>query len=251
MFKAPKNHSWIETLDGSLTLFSERFQEACHSTAGAREETLIHYLKGCRVEEKILQTSLNILEVGFGLGLGFMTTLETIQDAKNDFHFLSLEIDHELVGWVVENLMKKNLLSSLSSTPNIISAKFPKGSLTILLGDARQSLPAYLENHPLSFDVIYQDAFSPKKNPTLWTVEWFELLKKHSHQDVTLSTYSASDSVRKSMVEAGWKLQAGEKFGTKRASTRATITGSTDTEILLHLGRCPTPAMTDKNIEMK
>jgi tRNA U34 5-methylaminomethyl-2-thiouridine-forming methyltransferase MnmC len=251
----PKNHMWLETLDGSRTLFSENFQEACHSLAGARDETLLHYIKGCSVEEKILKKNLTILEVGFGLGLGFLTTLETLEKLPNGFHFLSLEIDRNLVDWVMNEFEQKKIIWNLKrhdlNSNVIIEASFLKGILTVIVGDARETLPELLKQQDILIDAIYQDAFSPKKNPTLWTVEWFELLKKYSDPDVRLSTYSSSDSIRKSMVEAGWKLQPGEKFGSKRSSTRATLSDVSDPKILLNLDRSPTPAFTDKNIEKK
>ena len=119
--------------------------------------------------------------------------------------------------------------------------------MDILIGDARISLPWFLENHSLRFHAIYQDAFSPKRNATLWTYEWFKLLKSASHQQVTLSTYSSSSSIRKSMIKAGWKVYKGEKFGPKRSSTRARLTGVTDPDIIEHLDRSPAMILTDEN----
>jgi len=118
-------------------------------------------------------------------------------------------------------------------------------TLTILQGDARNRLPQYLMNNPIKWHSIYQDAFSPKKNPTLWTKEWFELLKNYSHPDVTLSTYSASTAIRKSLHESGWGVQKGEKFGPKRTSTRAVLQKETDPDILLQMERSPALSLRD------
>lgn len=244
----PKNHQWVETGDGTYTLYSERFQEACHSTTGAKAETVLHYLKGCQVEEKILHQDITILEVGFGLGLGFITTLEVLKDASHRFHFISLEIDGDLVKWVFDDLASKNILTHIQFSDSLASADFKGGTLKVLLGDARKTLPCFLEKSDLKIDVIYQDAFSPKKNPTLWTTEWFELLRSHSNPSVNLSTYSASSSIRKSLITAGWKLHKGEKFGPKRTSTRATLSGESDPDILLHLERSPIPPLQDSNV---
>ncbi len=187
---------------------------------------------------------MTILEVGFGLGLGFLTTLEVLKNSPHQFHFVSLEIDEGLVRWFVEE--HKTLLQNIQWTELSLKARHENGTLEVLIGDARQILPPYSS---LQWDAIYQDAFSPKKNPSLWTVEWFELLKKHSAQDVLMSTYSASSSIRKSMIAAGWKIHKGEKFGPKRTSTRASLTGETDFDISEHLARSPSPALTDANME--
>ena len=242
----PPNHEWVETADGSYTLFSETYQEACHSPSGAREETLLHYVKGCQIEAK---TDLSILEVGFGLGIGFLTTFEILKDRKGRWSFLSLEIDKKLLEWFREENLAHPFLKLLKwETVNgikTLKARGEKIDLTILCGDARVVLPEFIKTNPPQWNAVYQDAFSPKKNPTLWSVEWFALLKSHSKPDVTLSTYSASDSIRKSLIEAGWKLFKGEKFGAKRTSTRATLTGETDPEILLIMSRSPVPPIRD------
>lgn len=253
---APPHHQWVETKDGSFTLFSERFQEACHSTSGAREETKLHYLKGCAIAQKIAELDqLTILEVGFGTGLGFLETYELLKTSHKPWTFLSLELDRDLLEWFRMQNTKHEFLSKLQWTQCgsvlVLEARSDSRALTILCGDARQSLPEYAKLLSVKWSAIYQDAFSPKRNPILWTTEWFTLLKQYSAPDVKLSTYSASNSIRKSLLAAGWALSAGEKFGPKRTSTRADLSGSSDPDILLQLERSPTPAMTDASVSGK
>ncbi|MGE3611793.1 MAG: tRNA (5-methylaminomethyl-2-thiouridine)(34)-methyltransferase MnmD [Bacteriovoracaceae bacterium] len=241
---APPKHSWVSTEDGSFTLFSEEFQEACHSTTGAKSETLLHYISGCRVKEKAQQGEVTILEVGFGLGVGMLTTTESVPEAK--LTFLSLEIDEDLVEWF--RLQNPHFEWKSEHHFKYLHYQNSNLNLFILVGDARKTLQSFLEIYPFKFNVIYQDAFSPKKNPTLWTKQWFKLLKENSLEDVILSTYSASTSIRKSLAESGWKIHKGDKFGPKRTSTRATLNGETDPDILLQMERSPTPALSDDNI---
>lgn len=244
--KAPPKHQWVETGDGSFTLYSEHFQEACHSSSGAKEETLLHYIKGCQIEEKAASLDqLAILEVGFGLGIGFLTTLEVLKDHKRPWTFLSLEMDEDLLLWFQEQHPEFQLKWSKVGEVKVLTSHIGNAELIILCGNARETLPAYLQLHPLKWNAIYQDAFSPKKNPILWTKEWFEFLKSFSAGDVQLSTYSASTSIRKSLLESGWSLQKGEKFGPKRTSTRASLSGDSDPEILLHLERSPVSSLRD------
>jgi tRNA U34 5-methylaminomethyl-2-thiouridine-forming methyltransferase MnmC len=249
----PPNHRWVETDDGSFTLFSEMFQEACHSTSGATQETLLHYIQGCKIKDKILeQNSLAILEVGFGLGVGFLTTFNFLIEFNKPWSFLSLELDEKLLEWFrLQNLTHpflKDLQWIEERGSKRLEVKTSSIQLVILCGDARQTLPLYLSHHALIWNAIYQDAFSPKKNPALWTVEWFELLRQNSHPEVLLSTYSSSSSIRKSLIEAGWKLHPGEKFGPKRSSTRASLQGESAQEILLQLERSPVLALKDDNL---
>jgi tRNA U34 5-methylaminomethyl-2-thiouridine-forming methyltransferase MnmC len=250
----PPNHQWVETDDGSFTLFSENFQEACHSSSGARAETLLHYIQGCKIETQLnSQNQLSILEVGFGLGIGFLTTFDVLKESQKPWSFISLEIDEKLLEWFrLENLnhpFLKALTWKETGLVKILEARSENIHLVILSGDARKTLPAYVKTHDVKWSAVYQDAFSPKRNPILWTTEWFEFLKSHATPEVLLSTYSASSSIRKSLLQAGWILHKGEKFGPKRTSTRAALSGVSDPEILLHLERSPTPALSDDNIE--
>ena len=240
----PPGHTLVTTEDGSITLFSEAFQEACHSATGAKTETILHYIEGCKILEKTKSHSpLIILEVGFGLGVGFLTTLEKIP-ADKKWHFISMELDRNLLQWFCDHHPELKL----EWNDNILETTFENFKLTIIQGDARKKLPDYFKNHPQKVHAIYQDAFSPKRNPTLWTKEWFELLKNYSHPDVILSTYSASGSIRKSLHETGWGLHKGEKFGAKRTSTRAFLNRPSDPEILLQMERSPATALTDLQI---
>jgi tRNA U34 5-methylaminomethyl-2-thiouridine-forming methyltransferase MnmC len=179
---------------------------------------------------------MTILEVGFGVGVGLLTTWEMTKDLPAKIHFVSLEIDPELVNWFTERNKDHPLFRD------------PKFSFEVLIGDARQTLPRYMKEKRPQWNAIYQDAFSPKKNPVLWTKEWFSLLREGSSTDAILSTYSASTSIRKSLLEAGWKLYPGEKFGAKRTSTRARLTGETDALLLESLSQSSVKALTDKDL---
>jgi len=244
--KIPEGHEFIETGDGSFTLFSTSFQEACHSLAGAREETIAYYIKGCHILHKCQEFSpLNILEVGFGLGVGLLTTMEKIPSDKT-CHFVSLEKDKRLLEWFCEEHSELNLKWS----GQILSSSVKNFQITLLLGDGRRELPKYLESHPIKFHAIYQDAFSPKKNPSLWTKEWFTLLKNSSHGEVTLSTYSASSSIRKTLHETGWGVQNGEGFGLKRTSTRAVLNHPTNEDMKSFLERSPVKALVDEDLKL-
>lgn len=248
--KLPQGHSLVETEDGSFTFFSEAFQEACHSTSGAKSETVLHYLNGCKVLERISadHAPFTILEVGFGLGIGFLTTLEMLPKTHR-WRFISLELDRNLLEWFKENHSEHEFLRTMNWDGNLLKASNDLVELIIIQGDARTELAKFLSRYPQQWNAIYQDAFSPRRNPALWTKEWFTLLKEHSHKDVILSTYSASTSIRKSLFETGWNVLKGEKFGPKRTSTRATLTGETDPEILLQMERSPVSALTDLQID--
>jgi tRNA U34 5-methylaminomethyl-2-thiouridine-forming methyltransferase MnmC len=244
--KHGKSRELLPTKDGSLTFFSERYGEHGHSMDGAWQETLTHYIEGCQVEKRLRERSkLTIFEVGLGIGIGLKATLEAHKAAPEcQLHYLSCEIERDLLEHVISEFDLKTTVQKLGQG-ELWSAKLPQCQLDVLFGDVRETLPAYRKQFPLKVDCIYQDAFSPKRNPRLWSVQWFELLKSISKQDTLMSTYSASISIRKAMVEAGWKLQAGQAFGHKKSATRALLCGATDPEIQDKLERSSAQALRD------
>ncbi len=242
-----KNYKPILTDDGSQTLFSERYQEACHSTHGASEETRLHYIQGCSVPDFIRShQAINILEVGFGTGIGLKETLHATEGLGQVF-YLSFEIDPELVEYSLKGFDWKHTNLFNNSSDYLI--EIPNAQIIILIGDARSRITDLKENLTQKFDVIYQDAFSPRRNADLWTKQWFEQLALVSQPHVKMSTYSASSSIRKAMLAAGWSLKAGEKFGPKRTSTRADLSGHSDDEIIDRLKRSPAITLDDNNYQ--
>ena len=214
----------ITTNDDSPTLWSEFFDESCHSHHGAYSETVYNYIEGCKLLNRVNNT---VLEIGFGLGIGLKATLEKIKpDLNNPLHFVSVELDPELIEWSKSHVQCDVFdFKLLQKIDNSYSYESEHLKIEILIGDATKTLA---QTELPSFNAIYQDAFSPKKNPDLWTVEWFELLKKLASQECILSTYSASVSIRKSLLEAGWHPHSHKGFAGKRERTSATLVGPPD-----------------------
>ena len=249
----------VKTKDQSYTVFSEAYNEACHSLDGAWDETLFNYLEGCSIPEKserLGEKALSVLEVGFGLGVGLQVVSDFYEkkEVKKSFVFTSLEIDQGLVEWAIDNWPSSipPLKGSFQKTGGLdyFNGNCGLGKVNILIGDARKTLKKASKLGMIpALDAVFQDPFSPKRNPSLWTVEWFEVLKKASSPEVTLSTYSSSTSVRKSLQAAGWFMRNAPGFSSKRTSTRAFLKGPSDPEVIDKLKRAPINPLRDKDNE--
>ncbi len=246
----------IETEDKSMTLWSEHFDENCHSLAGAIEETDHNYVAPTKVKERSISfDDFTVVEVGFGLGTGVNTTLRAIDKLEGSrIRFFSLELDEGLVKWAIDNNSETfERMPSLSDLKrqmigNIICyrAENNNAQITIACGNARETLPVLVNAGEISnVHAFYQDPFSPKKNPILWTVEWFKDLKRASHPLAILSTYSASSSVKKALYEAGWIPSHRKGFKGKRQSISATLEGEISQDMRDHLNRSPVEPFRD------
>lgn len=245
------NYKIIQTEDNTCTVWSEYFDENCHNLSGAKEETFHNYIFGCEINKKINnQKILNIFDVGFGPGLGLLYLYEFITQSNFDgeVNYYSIEIDEVLIKWAIDNTFSNyNKTVEVKSIPlNYYLIKIQNITAFIFVGDGRKTIPIAKELNLISpLHAIFQDPFSPKKNPVLWTVEWFKLLKDLSDKNVIMSTYSSSVSIRKSMLEAGWIIENLKGFGKKKTMTKAMLKGVISSDLLKELERSPTNSLKD------
>ena len=75
-------------------------------------------------------------------------------------------------------------------------------AIEIYNGDARE----YLKKFNKKIDIVYQDPFSSDVNKSLWTKEYFELIKKISDDDTIITTYSIATPIRLAMWENGFNI---------------------------------------------
>lgn len=228
------NYQVIRTSDGSTTVFSSAFNEACHSGHGAEAETRYIYIDGCEIVER--NTSC-IFEVGFGIGTGWSETVKV----HDNFIFYSTELDEELVLWSQD---KFNHFDNLEKVDDHYIGHKKNAKAVILIGDARERINNFKFEKP--FQAIYQDAFSPKRSPTLWTEEWFSHLLRLSDPEVILSTYSASSGVKKALYTAGWIIEERLGFASKRSSTRAFLKGEMSDQLISKLKNPKIQALRDE-----
>lgn len=78
--------------------------------------------------------------------------------------------------------------------------RFKNFIITPYFDDARQTIK-HLNS---GYNIIFLDAFTPSKLPTLWSLEFFKQLYRLAHKDSLLVTYSNSVAVRHAMTEAGF-----------------------------------------------
>ncbi len=248
------NYKIIETEDLTKTVWSEYFNESCHNLSGAYEETLHNYIHGCKVQERLNHNiNFNVLDVGFGVGIGLKALMDQLASntkSTSIVNYYSIEIDEDFLLWSLKNTFnghKYQVLIEKSLTYYQITSAQKSINAFIFIGDGRKSLPKAFHSNLLNMvDVIFQDPFSPKKNPDLWSVEWFQFLKSISNQNVSLATYSSSISIRKSLVAAGWIIENAKGFANKKTMTKASLLGEIAPELAQQLLRSPSLEIHDK-----
>lgn len=194
--------------DGSFSAYNAAFDECYHSLKdGALRESLYkHIIPAFSACENLRE--MRILDICFGLGYNTLASLyyRQINTLPVNVCIYSPELDSSLL----TNLIDFPYSEEFSKLPlrEIVCALRDRGVyedahtyIEVQLIDAC----AYVREIPhQSIDVIYQDAFSPKKNPELWSEEYFAQLYRILSPNGILTTYSQSATIRKNALSCGF-----------------------------------------------
>ena len=240
----------IITADGSVTFFSEDWKEHYHTKTGARLEADKKFVEPSGLSSKLKTSDLKLLDVCFGLGnnslaalgaqcgTGFQpvnsrTATGTPQTGKMPVpHYLNitaLEMDRRIVRAAAENFQTLetdpvNWKIVLNELLQHSTFHIPHSTISLAFGDARWLIQNLPDNE---FDIVFHDPFSSQHCPELWTVEFFQQLRRVMKPDGVLLTYSSSLPVRGAMREAGFfiaETEPGHQMGNGTiASTQESI----------------------------
>jgi tRNA U34 5-methylaminomethyl-2-thiouridine-forming methyltransferase MnmC len=216
----------IQTGDGTSTLFLEEYSQAMHSVSGAYEESLLKHVipSGILDNESAI---LNVLDIGFGLGYNVLALMNEFinRNKTRELNIISLEKERfflQFMNGIKFNDSRDAIYSFIKEVYVSGNGDFKNIKLKLVFGDAREALT---EIKGTGFHAVFQDPFSPSKNPELWTIEYFRKLKQIMNEDAVLTTYSSADHIRRAMIEAGFKIGPGPSVGKKREGTIASVNG--------------------------
>ncbi|MEP4979397.1 tRNA (5-methylaminomethyl-2-thiouridine)(34)-methyltransferase MnmD [Ascidiaceihabitans sp.] len=215
----------LEWRDGGVPV-SKHFDDPYFSLDNGLAETRHVFLEGNRIPARLCD-GLHIAELGFGTGLNLLTTVLAwqVSCAGKPLHFTSFE---------AFPMAQDDIAKALSSFPELhaIAPQFVKAlqwdapfevvpgvTAHVLVGDARQTLPAWRGRA----DAWYLDGFSPAKNPELWSPELMSEVGRHTASNGTVATYTAAGFVRRGLEDAGFDVMRIKGFGRKRHMTVGTL----------------------------
>jgi tRNA 5-methylaminomethyl-2-thiouridine biosynthesis bifunctional protein len=217
--------------------FSRRFGDVYFSRAGGLAETRHVFLGGNRLAERFAQLppgeAFAIGETGFGTGLNFLAAWQLFActaPTTARLHFVSTELDplapadlvSALALWPELAAQREALLGQYATpTPGWHRFAFDAGRvrLTLLIGDARATLPALHGE----MDAWFLDGFAPARNPELWEQGLLEAIGRRSRPGATAATYSCAGQVRRALSAAGFRVWKVRGYGRKREMLQAQL----------------------------
>lgn len=220
------NLDWRDTPAGAVPI-ATRFDDPYYSLDNGLAETRHVFLGGNDLPARFT-TPLHIAELGFGTALNLLTTWAAWADTPNaaPLHFTSFEAFPMATTDMATALAAFPELSTLAA--QLLAAWHPGAgpttlapglTLHVIIGDARETLPAWTARA----DAWFLDGFSPAKNPELWSPDLMHAVGQHTAPGGTAATYSAAGHVRRSLTDAGFTVARTPGFGRKRHMTRAVM----------------------------
>lgn len=203
---------------------SRRFDDPYYSLNDGWAETTHVFLGGNDLPRRFT-SGFHIAELGFGTGLNVLVALEAWRGAGAAGHlqFTSFEafpLDPATTLTALEQFPQTDALrSAFIAYLDGDRTALPDLDLTIIEGDARQTLPSWSG----TADAWFLDGFSPAKNPELWGPDLMRDVALATAPGGTAATYTAAGFVRRGLAEAGFDVTRTPGYGRKRHMTRAVL----------------------------
>ena len=203
-------HELKITGDGSPTIYVPDLNEHYHSIYGAYNESMHVFIQnGLLHLMQAGKTEITILEIGLGTGLNLLLTYRESLTAEIKIQYHALEPfppEQEIIDKMhfnipgyedSENIFNKIHLAPFDETITF-SPQFEFKKMKSRLEDF---------NPEIKYDLIYFDAFGPRVQPEIWSLENFKKLFEATKTGGVLVTYCSKGDVRRTMQAAGFKVE--------------------------------------------
>jgi tRNA U34 5-methylaminomethyl-2-thiouridine-forming methyltransferase MnmC len=197
--------SFIETADGSMSLYVHEMGETYHSKFGALQEANFVFIKNGL--DLFKDQSVSILEIGFGTGLNAFVTLCKARELNLKINYTGIEAFP-----LTTDEMKELNYPEVANRPDTISdfnkinqAEWEKN---IVINDFFSVHKKKMFFHEIDdigqYDLIYFDAFGYQYQPELWSIEIFEKMFAALNTSGVLVTYACRSIIKNNMKAVGF-----------------------------------------------
>ena len=190
------------TADGSYSLFSAVFGEAFHCADGALREAWESFIAPAELERFPAGRRLQVVEVAVGTGTNSAALLEAVQRRRLGLRWWGLELDPEPLRLALADASFRGQWTPavLEELQQLVAGE------GMLWGDARRRIGALARQARGTCDLVLLDAFSPRRCPQLWTVEFLADLAGLLAPSGRLITYCSAAAVRAALRQIGLHL---------------------------------------------
>jgi tRNA U34 5-methylaminomethyl-2-thiouridine-forming methyltransferase MnmC len=250
------SYELVRLANGTHSLHSLTHGETFHPVIGPVAEAEALYVNQLRLRERLQNHSgeFVIWDVGLGAAANALTVLRATRDLACPIRLVSFDCTTEPLAFALQHAAPLGYFAGYETQTQAIldqnAVQFTDGAHPVNwhlhLGDFPAWLAAEAERRPVAAGgtpattppphAILFDAFSPAKNPAMWTLPLFTHLYQQldPERPCALPTYSRSTIMRVTLLLAGFFVGVGHATGEKEETTIAANTLELLTEPLDH-----------------
>ena len=229
------DYQLVTLANGQRTLFSVSYGEKMHPGLGPRAEADLLYVCQLHIRERLAKTSgeFVIWDIGLGAAANATAVLRATTDIPGHLRIVSFDNTTEPLEFALENSAALDYVSSYEDQLSELLLRkqttFNNSSLHVDWQFHLEDFPAWLSQGRGAVPpphAIFFDAFSPGKNPAMWTLPVFQNLYRalDPQRPCALTTYSRSTLLRTTLLLAGFFVGVGHATGMKEETTIAANT---------------------------
>ena len=231
----PDDYQLVTLANGQRTLFSASYGEKMHPGLGPQAEADLLYVRQLHIRERLARSpgEFVIWDVGLGAAANAIAVLRATTHISGHLRLVSFDNTAEPLEFALKNSAALGYLSGyekqLSELLRTKTTTFSNGSLNVDWQFRLDDFPAWLGQSRRAVPpphAIFYDAFSPAKNPAMWTLAVFQNLGHalDPQRPCALTTYSRSTPLRATLLLAGFFVGVGHATGLKEETTIAANT---------------------------
>lgn len=220
--------SFVQTADGSKTIYNPSVGENYHSINGALQESLHVFVKGglAYFTQQSTERNIKILEVGFGTGLNFLLSADYAQQHQINLQYTGIEV-YPLPSEIIENTGYQEYLENKNTWDSFIN-KYKQSftnshDITTTCALRIYAQPILEFETDEQFDIIYFDAFARNYQPEMWSLETITQACKFLKDKGIFVTYSVTGDLKRALRSLGFDIQRPEGAAGKREMMRAIL----------------------------
>lgn len=227
------NYKLVELVNGSFSVHSVAHEETFHPVIGPEAEAEALYVRQLRLPERIAarKGEFVVWDVGLGSAANVVTLLRRVAKIRGELTVISFDQTLEPLRFALEHSSQLLYLHGYEGPLNELTAhgrvKFREGELAVDWRLELADFPGFIRTEravglPRPHAILF-DAYSPAKNPAMWTQTLFADLFRLLEVDrpCGLATYSRSTLLRVTLLLAGFYVGSGHATGEKEETTVA------------------------------